>query len=184
MKIKNELCEINISTENDFSFGDPKNSRYDVILNPDNYNNEDTVKLFVFDVDFWSKKKVIGLVAFVVEPEKNIAVLKGDVLTLLQNEKFLQIDLSSESIINIQHIDVWGSVFELIQFEEDYIVYGEVEIARFDDSLNKLWSFSGKDIFVSNSDKKSFEISGDRIKLYDFEGNYYEIDFDGRVLVS
>ena len=75
MKIKNELCEINISTENDFSFGDPKNSRYDVILNPDNYNSEDTVKLFVFDVDFWSKKKVIGLVAFVVEPEKNIAVL-------------------------------------------------------------------------------------------------------------
>lgn len=184
MKIKNKFCKITISVKNDFLFGDPKNKQYDVILNPDNYGVNDNVKAFEFDVDFFDVNKKIALISFIDEPEGNIVVLDNDIMTLLQNEKFLQINLSSGSIINIIHFEALGSVFELIKLEKDFIVYGEIEIARFDDSLNMLWSFSGKDILVSNSREKAFEISDDRIKLRDFEGNYYEIDFDGRVLVS
>ena len=116
--------------------------------------------------------------------EGRIAVLENDVLTLLQNERFLQINLSDGCIINEKPFEILGGVFEIRKIEKDYMVYGEIEIARFDKLFNKLWSFSGKDIFVSNSNKKAFEISDNRIKLYDFEGNYYEIDFDGKVLVS
>lgn len=184
MTIKNKICKLNISIKNEFSFGDPKNKQYDVILNPDNYDSEDYVKAFIFDVDFYGHIKKIALVVFATEPEGNIAVLKNDVLTLLQNERFLRIDLSEGYIIEEKSFEILGSVFETREFENDYIVYGEIEIARFDKLFNKLWSFSGKDIFVSNSDKKAFEISDNRIKLYDFEGNYYEIDFDGKVLVS
>ena len=49
-----------------------------------------------------------------------------------------------------------------------------------DNNLNELWNFCGKDIFVSISGKNPFEICNDRIKLYDFEDNYYEINFDGK----
>ena len=41
------------------------------------------------------------------------------------------------------------------------------------------WKFSGRDIFVSASGKKSFELCEDRIKLYDFNDDYYEIDLNG-----
>ena len=40
------------------------------------------------------------------------------------------------------------------------------------------------DIFVSITDKTPFEIKSDRICLYDFEDNYYEIDFNGKELVG
>ena len=42
-----------------------------------------------------------------------------------------------------------------------------------------VWAFSGKDIFASVSGKLPFEIKDELICLYDFEDNYYEIDFEG-----
>ena len=51
-----------------------------------------------------------------------------------------------------------------------------------DFDFNKKWSFSGKDIFVSMSDKKPFELCENSIKLYDFEENFYEIDFSGKLI--
>lgn len=41
-----------------------------------------------------------------------------------------------------------------------------------------------KDIFASVSGKEPFELCEDRIKLYDFEDNYYEIDFWGIILTD
>lgn len=51
-----------------------------------------------------------------------------------------------------------------------------------DFSFVKKWSFSGKDIFVSLSNKKPVELRDNSICLYDFEDNYYEIDYDGNVI--
>ena len=49
-----------------------------------------------------------------------------------------------------------------------------------DNNLSEIWKFIGKDIFASICNKKVFEICNDRIKLYDFEDNYYELDFNGK----
>ena len=62
------------------------------------------------------------------------------------------------------------------------IIHGEMEITMLDNEFNKMWSFMGKDIFASVSGKEPFEICKDRIKLYDFEDNYYEIDFCGKCI--
>ena len=50
--------------------------------------------------------------------------------------------------------------------------------------FNKVWSFSGRDIFVARTNRKSFELCDNSIKLYDFEDNYYEIGYDGNILVE
>ena len=42
-----------------------------------------------------------------------------------------------------------------------------------------MWKLSGLDIFVSVSVMNAFELCEDSIKLYDFEDNFYEIDYDG-----
>ena len=60
-----------------------------------------------------------------------------------------------------------------------YLIYGEIEILMLDFDFNLMWKFSGKDIFVSVTGKKAFELCEDSIKLYDFEDNFYEIDYDG-----
>lgn len=51
-----------------------------------------------------------------------------------------------------------------------------------DFNFNKKWSFSGRDVFVSVSRRKPFELCENSIKLYDFEDNFYEIDFMGNLI--
>ena len=69
--------------------------------------------------------------------------------------------------------------FEIHKVSTEFLIYGETDITMLNDKLETQWSFSGRDIFVSVSGKTPFEIKADRICLYDFEDNYYEIDFEG-----
>ncbi len=180
MILKNEFCIITVSVNEQFSFGDPKNKKYDIVLNPKNYNAEDRIKAFEFDVNLFKEQKKIALISLIGEPAGDITVLDGTILTLLQNEAFLQIDVVKGEIIGIKPTDMFGSVFSLNKFGDDYIVHGEIEIARYNRDLEKLWSFSGRDIFASITGKRAFEMSDNLIKIYDFQDNYYEIDYDGK----
>ena len=180
MILKDELCVITISVNEHFSFNDPKNKKYDIVLNPEKYNAEDNIKVLELDVNLFKERRKIALVSFIGEPTGDIAVLEGTILTIIQDETFLQIDILESKIINEKPTDIFGSVFSLNKFGDDYIVHGEIEIARYNSNLNKLWSFSGRDIFASITGKKAFEMSDNSIKLYDFQDNYYEIDYEGK----
>ncbi|MBR2860940.1 MAG: hypothetical protein IKB86_03790 [Clostridia bacterium] len=180
MKFKNNLCTVCISVKDSFSFDDPQNKRYDVILDPLNYSNEDYIKVFEINVYLFNKQKKLALISRWGEPTDDIAALDGSILTLLQNNAFLQIDVMKGRVINVKPTDIFGCVFSLNKFGDDYIVYGEMEIARFDSKLNKLWSFSGIDIFFSPTGKTAFEMTKDTIKLYDFNDTFYEIDYNGK----
>ena len=180
MKLKNEFCAITLFVNEHFSFNDPKNKQYDIALNPNNYNAEDHIKAFEFDVNLFKERKKIALISFIGEPTGDIAVLDGSVLTILQDEIFLQIDVIEGKIISTKPTDMFGSAFSLNKFGDDYIVHGEIEIARYDSDFNKIWTFSGRDIFASITGKTAFEMSENSIKLYDFQDNYYEIDYNGK----
>lgn len=80
-----------------------------------------------------------------------------------------------------------GTMFAAYSYKEDFILYGEVEIYRVAPDLSIKWSFSGKDIFVryhNNEPEPAFKMKKDRICLYDFGDNYYEINYDGILLDS
>ena len=73
-----------------------------------------------------------------------------------------------------------ATCFGIYEFEDDYIIHGELEISRLTKSGDIKWQFSGRDIFVNINGKKEFEIIGKTIKLIDF-GNYeYVIDENGK----
>lgn len=66
--------------------------------------------------------------------------------------------------------------------------YGSKEIAlmeiyRITKELSVQWQLCGKDIFETYAGgEPAFEMKSDRICLYDFEDNYYEISYDGEVI--
>ena len=180
MILKNKICAITISVNEHFSFNDYKNKKYDIVLNPQEYTAKDNIKVLEIDVNLFKERKKIALISFIGEPTGNIAVLGGTILTILQDEVFLQIDIIKGEIVNTKPTDIFGSAFSLNEFGDDYIVHGEIEIARYNSNLNKLWSFSGRDIFASITGRTAFEMAENSIKLYDFQNNYYEIDYDGK----
>ena len=103
-------------------------------------------------------------------------------MTILQNNTITQFNIEYGSLILHKRFDCFGCNYGIYKIRGGYIIYGEVEIIKLDLDFNKKWSFSGSDIFVSYSGKNAFEICDKKIKLFDWEDNYYEIDFDGKLM--
>ncbi len=77
---------------------------------------------------------------------------------------------------------IYESTFGIYEYKDGYIIYGELDIARTDGDFNLLWSFAGADIFVTLDNSCPFEMTDDRIILRDFIGNYYELDYNGKLI--
>lgn len=79
--------------------------------------------------------------------------------------------------------NILGPIFAIYKYYNDYIIYGEIEIARVDADFNLKWKYSGKDIFVRNIGKEpAFILKKDMIILYDFLGNKYNVSYEGKTI--
>ena len=112
----------------------------------------------------------------------NIAILEDNILTILRDDVISQFDIITENLILNKELETEASNFGIFKISTGYIIHNELDIYMLDFDFNIKWSFSGGDIFVSITNKKEFELTEDRIKLYDFNDRYYEIDFNGKLL--
>jgi hypothetical protein len=129
-----------------------------------------------------TKNAEIALVGDYYTSDIDCAILEDNILTVLQNDYISQIDLETVQIIAGYELDVLGTTFSIYRMSDGYLIYGEIEIIKLDNEFNVAWKFSGRDIFVSITDKNAFELTDCSIKLYDFEDNFYEIDFNGNLI--
>ena len=111
-------------------------------------------------------------------------LLEGEVLTVLKYTRVFQFQVSGGELINVQTLEVEDCPFGLYSVLAGYIVHGELEIAMYDKQFRLKWRFSGRDIFASSTDKQVFRMLEDRICLFDFWDNYYEIDYNGKLLLD
>lgn len=182
MLLQNEICEVDIRIDITYTVESACNKQYDLVYNPDKYRNNDFYKTLALNINLYSEKINIALLGDFYTYETECAVLDRDILTVLQNDTITQINVIDGSLVLHKQFDCFGCNYGIYRVNIGYIIYGEIEIIMLDFKFNKKWAFSGRDIFVSLSAKKSFEIYKDRIKLYDFEDNYYEIDFNGKIV--
>lgn len=178
--LQNELCRIEIHIDETYTIDSADNRHYDITLNPRHYRQNDLTKTLSVHVDLYSRDFQIALIGSYFSYDSDCAVLEDDTLTILQNDMITQLNVTNASVIHNVIIDCFGCNFAIYKVKKGYIIYGEVEITMLDFDFRKQWSFSGKDIFVSISNKEPFTINENSISLYDFADNYYEIDFDGR----
>lgn len=180
MKLQNEKFTIDIAVINTTNCN--FNDDYVVYFQENAEDEFSKTRILVIDNDETIHK--IALVGDMFLYEEHCAVLEDTVLTVLQNNMLVQIDLSTCRVTNQKPIEEFGGNFELHLTPVGYLVYGESVIATYDSDLNQIWNFSGKDIFATISDKTAFTIENDSIKLYDFEDNFYELDFNGKLITE
>lgn len=178
MKLKNTFYQIIISDDKSYKIGSLKNRYYDIEFNPQNYTKEDLYKVLCIDVKGKHSYR-FSLVGDCYTNLEKCAVLEGSKLVILQNWDLYVFDLERRDIAEYHNVDNTGCNFGIYKTSDGYIIYGEIEIQKLDFNFNQVWSFSGKDIFVSITGRKSFEIDGNTIRLYDFQDNYYVLDFNG-----
>lgn len=58
-----------------------------------------------------------------------------------------------------------------------------MRVIRVEANFETSWVFSGSEIFMTMDDHAPFEMSNDRIILRDWDNNYYEVDYNGNLLV-
>jgi hypothetical protein len=75
-----------------------------------------------------------------------------------------------------------ATYFQIFKQQDDYIVHGELQVAKLDKDGKIKWEFGGADIFVSIDNEEAFKIESDGILLTDFAKTKYKIDFDGKLI--
>ncbi len=182
MKLGNSVCEIEICVDRTYTLESVDNKAYDLLINPSNLKRSDFYKVFYIHINLFYITISIALVGDLYSYDAECAVLENDVLTVLQNDAIIQINVNDGSLLSYKKIDSFGCNFAIHKINIGYIIYGEIEISMLDFQLNKKWTFSGRDIFVSTSGKRSFVLCENSIQLYDFDDNFYEINFEGQLL--
>ena len=178
---QNDKYFVEITLDETYTIDSADNKRYDYVLNPSNKRRGDMYNVFHLSVKGVRNVDIALIGDYYTYPE-DCAILEDDILTVLQNDYITLIDLKSVRIIACYELDVFGTTFSIYRMSDGYLIYGEIEIIKLDNEFNVAWKFSGRDIFVSISGKNAFEIAEQSIKLYDFEDNFYEIDFDGKLI--
>jgi len=182
MLLENEVCTVKISLDDTYTVGSADNRHYDMVINPANLSSSDLSKTFSISIDLRHHNHMIALVGSYLSCEYDCAILEGSDLLVLQDDDLVVIDVLSGRLIKYIHMDCFGSNFGIYRIPKGYIIYGEIEIIMLNDSFEKQWTFSGRDIFATQSSKNSFAICDNTIELFDWEDNYYKIDFDGNLI--
>lgn len=105
--------------------------------------------------------------------------LNGNTLVLSLGTNFVSFNVESQEFLwNIKPDLV--AIFEFYDLEDDYLLRDELEMFRIDNNGNIKWKYAGKDIWVNIEGKKEVQIEENKIRLIDFEGNEYAIDYFGK----
>lgn len=130
----------------------------------------------------FNSKTDIALVGDFYSYDSDCAVLDGKVLTIMQNNTISKICVDNGALMLHKEFTCFGCTFGLYRVTNGYVIYGEIEILMFDFILDKIWAFSGRDIFVSQTREHVFVLGEHSIKLFDWEDNFYEINYTGKLI--
>lgn len=112
---------------------------------------------------------------------ENSYVVTDDVILICCSNQVYALALPELSLRWSKQLD-FATCFGVYEFEDDFIIHGEVDISRITINGDIKWQFSGADIFVNLDGELSFDIVDREIKLIDFLGNKYTLNGDGEMM--
>lgn len=171
-----EIDEINYDPESADNFVRP--NAYVVIC--DDYSK--TICVSIADATHTTEKKIILKVSYFT-PRDDYAFIEENSLFLFLNDTVCEFDAQTGEMKNKKSVNMMGTLFSVYRYQQDFVLYCEMDIIRMTQDLDVVWDFGARDIFVRyHGEEPAFEMMPDRIRLYDFSDNYYEIDYDGNVI--
>lgn len=183
MRLTNNKCAVEVTLDENYDLSSSDHTGYDLVLNVDGYTAQDFYRVLSLSVNLFKEQYRVALVGSGQSSPDDCAVLDDEVLTVVQDNRVVRLDLQNRTVTATYDTDLYGCAFGLYSIPDGYFIHGELEVARYDKDFNKKWVFSGRDIFVSPHDKQAFRLLEDHVCLYDFEDNYYEVDYNGNQLL-
>ena len=181
--IQTDYVKITIKPDETYTIDSVDNRPYDIIMNPFKYKRNNYAKAMeiVIQNEVYEETRM-ALIGSLYGYESDCAVLNNKELLVLIDKDIFIINIDDYMLVKYKSTDCFGDNFAVYLVNDGYIIHGEMEIFKLDYELNKVWQFSGADIFVTQDDKLPFLIDGDTLKIYDWNGTYYEIDLNGNLI--
>ena len=165
----------------DYNENSTDNLPYDDVIDFDDGFN----KTIAAEISDGIDTRKIALIVPYYTPHEGFALPMGDKVFLMLNDILCVFDPETGKAEKETHIDPMGTMFGAYAYGDDFILYGEIEIYRIDRDFKIKWRFFARDIFVRcDGGDPAFQMKADRICLYDFLDNYYEIDYDGKIILD
>lgn len=183
VRLRNERFDVEIDEMPKTEFGE-QTIQYKHIIDLQNLVQSEFHKIFLITVIDQNRSENIVLIGDEQSAAEQCALLQNHTLTVLLNDVIVQLDLVDCTLVRAKDLNWGGCNFELHGIENDYLIYGELYVVRLNQNLEEIWQFSGRDIFVSITGKRAFEMGTESIRLYDFLDHFYEIDFSGKLIRS
>lgn len=114
---------------------------------------------------------------------KNSFLIKNDLIYICCSCQIYSLNLADLTSNWRNQYDV-ATCFGIYEFDEDFIIHGEIQVSRINKNGEIKWSFSARDIFVNPDVKTEFKIVDNRIELIDWEGCKYVLNADGKILTE
>jgi len=180
----NESYEIEITKDTQYTLFSTDNKFYNHAFQMEEYTRNDYVSAYSVSVHSLITDYKIAIIGRGYGSIENCAVLEGDRLVILIDDYLVSFDLITQNLEwKIKVID-FGTGIEIYAFDNGYIVNGEVDIIKVDKLGNKIWSFSGRDIWVRPNGESSTNIQIGSLLLIDFEGYEYLLDKWGKEILK
>ena len=112
----------------------------------------------------------------------NSVIIDGESLILTCSNKVFSLQLPDLQL-NWVIVADWSTCFGIYQYQDNYIVRGEVEITRIDRSGRIIWQVSARDIFVNiEHTGTEFQMRPEYIELMDWLGYRYKLFYNGTIV--
>ncbi len=112
----------------------------------------------------------------------NSAIVFDDMLIVCVSNKVFCLYLPSLKLRWEKEFDE-VACFQIFKTSESYLIHGELSITRIDFDGKIIWSFSGKDIFVSKDGHNEVKLTSRGIEITDWNETKYLLGYNG-VLIS
>ena len=110
------------------------------------------------------------------------AVQEENYLTQILFDEIRQVDVQTGNVLQRSECPNTGGLIGICAIADGFILHGETELFRYDRQLNRVWSFSARDIFATPDGTRAFWIEENAIHCRDWLGWHYVLNFDGKLI--
>lgn len=180
MILVNEKFTVEVKKDTQYTLFSTDNQYYDYIINTEDYSRNDYICAYCITVNNNIDIYKIAIIARGYGKVDKCAILEEDRLVVLADNYIVFFNLSTRKLGNMKEVIDFGTGMEIYTFDGGYIINGELDIIKVDKSGNKIWSFSGRDIWVTLNGEDAIQIDGNKLILTDFNGDAYKVDKHGK----
>jgi len=185
MKFEIEKYKVEIINQSDYN-PDSEDNVFDYkkeYLTESDYNLATKFGIRVSENGIEISSAIIGAEGGASGLHETSQLIENNRILICCSDTIFCLDLSTLNLNWKTKVDQ-ATAFEIFGIDNGYIIHGELEITRIDNSGKIIWQNSGADIFVTPEGKDDFEIKQDYIRATDWEKRNYEWDYDGKEIAE